>query len=61
VSHVAVVVFLLSAALTAAFIAHSKRHSAALWFVLGGVFPLLAIIAVMLLPARAQRKDARQA
>lgn len=48
----AIIVFLLSAALTAGFIAQSKRQSFALWFVLGAVFPFLAILGIMIAPAR---------
>jgi hypothetical protein len=48
----AIVVFLLAAAFTAAFTAHSKRHSGVLWFVLGAAFPLIAVVVAMLLPAR---------
>lgn len=49
---VAVVAFVLSAALTAALIAHSKRQSWPLWFILGSLFPLLAILVILVIPAR---------
>ncbi|NVB81045.1 MAG: hypothetical protein HOV81_21800 [Kofleriaceae bacterium] len=50
--HGVLILFFLSAATTAALIAQSKRHSWPLWFVLGGLFPLFAILVILVVPSR---------